>query len=342
MRLTRLVGTICALCLMTGLIIYGGIFLWPQLAGSAPSFRIDSEKNNNLPSFVYSIGDATGPTRPNAVVVDKNGRIYVTDGGSGQIYVFAKSGKKKFVIGKKGTGKEQFGFPNGVVITSKGNIMVSDSLNNDIKLFTPNGKFIKTVFKQNNVRPGYLSKGLRGEIYVSDLLGNKIIVINEQGKVLRSISDALNPLKYPQATALDKVGRLWVADSGNYKIKIFNEKGKVVRTITSGGNPETTFSMVKGIVFDKTGKVYVSDTIAHQIRVFDKNGKQLFVFPATNISDSQSSSLMDSTQSGISNSSSQFTAPDNALVFPTNMFIDSNNKIYIVDRGTGNIKVFSY
>lgn len=315
MRLTRLVATISALCLVTGLIVYGGLFLWPDLAGSTPSSYEFSQDNGSL-LYLYSIGDAAGPTRPNSVAVDKRGRVYVTDGGTGKVIVYSGNGRKLFSFGKQGTGKSEFSFPNGIIVTDQGNLMISDSANNDIKLFSPKGRYIKTIVPPSkDFRPGYLFKGQDGLVYVSDLVNHKILVLDEQGKRVRTMSDSKNPLKYPQASALDKMGRLWVADAGNYEIKIFNKKGQVIRKIQGGGKPETGFSMVRGIAFDRWGRAYISDTLSHQIRVFDIDGKQLSIPESV-------------------------SRPEDKLVFPTSMFVDSHGKLYVVDRGAGSIKVF--
>lgn len=315
MRLTRLVATISALCLVTGLIVYGGLFLWPDLAGSTPtSFNLTSDDSSTL--YLYSIGDASGPTRPNAVVVDKKGRVYVTDGGTAKVIVYSGNGRKLFAFGKQGTGKSEFGFPNGIVVTDEGNLMISDSTNNDVKLFSPKGRYIKTIVPASkDLRPGYMFKGQDGFVYVSDLLNHRILVIDEQGKRVRTVSDPKNPLKYPQAAALDKMGRLWVADSGNYEIKIFNKKGQVIKKIQGGGKPETAFSMVRGIAFDRWGRAYLSDTLSHHIRLFDIDGNQLSIpEPASR--------------------------PEDKLVLPTSLFMDSHGKLYVVDRGAGSVKVF--
>lgn len=315
MRLTRLVATISALCLVTGLIVYGGLFLWPDLAGSTPNY-FNLPKDDSSPLYLYSMGDASGPTRPNAVTTDKKGRLYVTDGGTAKVIVYSASGRKIFTFGKQGTGKSEFGFPNGIIVTDDGNLMISDSTNNDIKLFSPKGRYIKTILPPSKkTRPGYLFRGQDGFVYVSDLQNHRILVLDERGKKVRIISDPKSPLKYPQAAALDKLGRLWVADGGNYEIKIFNKKGQVIKRIQGGGKPETAFSLVRGIGFDRWGRAYISDTLSHHIRVFDINGKQLSVpEPAAR--------------------------PEDKLVYPTSVFTDSHGKLYVVDRGTGSVKVF--
>lgn len=315
MRLTRLVASITALCLVTGLIIYGGLFLWPGLAVSEQT-RYDFGKQTGFPPYLYSMGDASGPTRPNAVTVAENGTVYVTDGGTAKVYVYSSVGKKILDFGNTGKNAEDFSFPNGIISTRDGNLMIADSIKGDIKLFSPSGKYLRTIVKPSkDLKPGLLSKGPDHLIYVSDLAKHRILVIDENGKTVKTISDPKSPLLYPQATSVDKKGRLWVADSGHYAIKIFDKKGRVVKTIAGGGRPETQFSMVRGIAFDKWGRAFISDTVAHQIRVYDAEGTQLFVSP-------------------------QQERPEDQLVYPTNLFIDKSGKLFVVDRGAGIVKVF--
>ena len=317
MRLTRVVAEISALCLVTGSIVYAGMFLWPQLASSTMEDIKAEQAGAESPKLLYKIGDALGPTRPNAVTVDAKGRTYVTDAGTAKVFVFSEAGRKISAFGGPGAGKTNLSFPNGIVVTQEGNLMIADSSNNDIKLFSPSGKYLKTILKPSKkIRPGVLTKGPDGLIYVSDLINNRILVIDEQGKTRRNVADAKNPLSYPQGTAVDAKGRLWVADSGNYAIRIFDPEGRTVKTITGGGNPSTSFSMVRGAAFDKSGQAYIADTISHQVRVFDSTGRQLSVFP--------------SEERGF-----------DGLVFPTGIFVDNNEKLFVVDRGANDIKVFS-
>lgn len=314
MRFTRLAATICALSLVTGLIVYGGIFLWPGLAGSAPKIM---DRNNDGPRYLFSIGGVSGPVRPNAMALDKKGRVYVTDGGSGKVFVYSENGRKLAEFGHPGTGKSDFGFANGIVVTKEGNLMIADSTNNDIKVFNPDGKYLKTVLKSSDhVKPGYMSQGSDRLIYVSDLLNKQILVMDENGVKHRVVGTSEKPLSYPQGTAVDKNGMLWVADSGNYSIRIFDAKGHQVNEIKGGGQPETPFSMLRGIAFDQTGRAFIADTIAHKIRVFNSEGKQLYTFPTSE-------------------------ASKNLLIFPTTVVMGPGNKLYVVDRGAGGVRVFS-
>lgn len=311
MRLTQVVASIAAVCLVTGLIIYGGIFLWPEMVGSTP---LAAQKGEALPRYLYSIGGVSDTARPNAVTVS-NGRVYVTDGASGRVVVYTERGRKLFDFGKTGNKKKDLAFPNGIAVTREGNLLISDSVKNEIKVFSRAGKHLRTLPVPEKTRPGIIVKGPDELFYVSDLLNNRILVMDEKGLVKRTVSDPGSPLSYPQGTAIDRQGRLWVADGGSYAVKIFNDKGKVTKEIRGGGSPDIPFSMVRGIGFDRKGRAYITDTLAHKIRVFLADGSQL----------------------SVSSSSGQ----GEELVFPTNVFVKSDGKLFVVDRGAGNLKVYA-
>ncbi len=321
MRVARVAASVAALCLVTGLIVYGGVFLWPGLAGSNPvltGLGIAGDDDKSVPEYLYAIGsEGDGPVRPNAVAVDGKDRVYITDAGTARIFIYSSKGRKISEFGGRGNGKEEFGFPNGLVVAGDGSLIIADSVKKNIRVFSPEGKYIRTIMKSTaGVKPGSLTRSDDGIIYVSDLMNSRVLAVDEKGKVLREVPNAREALSYPQGTAVDGKGRLWVADSGNFSVSIFDHQGIFIKKITGGGDPETPFSMVRGIAVDKAGKVYISDTISHHIRVFDSTGRQISVFPGAE--DGEAS-----------------------LVFPTGIFIHSDGRLYVVDRGAGDVKVFS-
>ena len=321
MRVARVAASIASLCLVTGLIVYGGVFLWPGLAGSNPlltELGITGDEDKQVPEYLYSIGsDKNGPVRPNAVAVDRKHRVYITDAGTAKVFVYSAKGRKIAEFGGPGNGKADFSFPNGLVVAGDGNLIIADSVKKNIRVFSPEGRYLRTIMENTaGVKPGSLTRGSGGVIYVSDLMNNRVLAVNENGTNLKEVSDTREPLSYPQGTAVDKEGRLWVADSGNFSVAIFDRQGTFIKKITGGGEPEAPFSMVRGIAVDKVGRVYISDTISHHIRIFDSTGRQISVFP--------------STEEG-----------EGMLVFPTGIFVHNDGSLYVVDRGTGDIKVFS-
>jgi len=317
MRLPRVVAAISAICLMTGLVVYGGIFLWPRLAGSAPADRSPArEVNKNLPRYLYSIGSDAGLDRPNTVTVDAKGRVFVTDAGSARVYVFSAEGKKISEFGGSGERPENLAFPNGIVINRQGNLVIADSVKRNLKIFSPEGGYLKTIQSlPKDTKPGFLSIGPDDLIYISDLSGNRVLAMDAEEKIIRTIAVPEKPLSYPQGTAVDNQGQLWVADSGNYQVRILDSVGQESGLI-KGGGPEDSFSMVRGIVLDPKGRAYVSDTISRSIKVFKPSGELLYSFPES-------------------------SGGAEGLVFPTALAVYGQDRLFVVDRGANDIKVYS-
>ena len=78
------------------------------------------------------------------LAVDKEGNIYVLDGGNDRIQVFDKEGQYLRTIGRKGQGPGEFRSPQKVfVIDKSGEVYVPDF--RSIKVFSSNGNYLKTI-----------------------------------------------------------------------------------------------------------------------------------------------------------------------------------------------------
>jgi hypothetical protein len=78
------------------------------------------------------------------LAVDRQGNIYVLDGGNIRIQVFDKNGRYLRTIGRKGQGPGEFQSPQGVFINDKkGEVYVPDF--RSIKVFASNGNYLKTI-----------------------------------------------------------------------------------------------------------------------------------------------------------------------------------------------------
>ena len=95
---------------------------------------------------------AEGPdtfAEPNAVLVTKDGTIFVADGhtpykGAARIVKFDKSGKFLKQWGGHGAGPGQLEVPHTLAMDSKGRLFVGDRWNNRIQVFDQEGKLLAT------------------------------------------------------------------------------------------------------------------------------------------------------------------------------------------------------
>jgi uncharacterized protein (TIGR03663 family) len=81
---------------------------------------------------------------PRAIVIDVQGRLFVSDTGNKRIQVFDSDGNYLDQFGSPGSGNGQFSEPVGIAIDASGNIYVADTWNQRIQVFDSRFKFLRT------------------------------------------------------------------------------------------------------------------------------------------------------------------------------------------------------
>ena len=88
-------------------------------------------------------------TEPNAVIVARNGDIFVSDGheadrGVARILKYDKTGKYLMQWGQPGKGQGDLEVPHALAMDSKGLLYVGDRWNNRVQVYTQKGKLLKS------------------------------------------------------------------------------------------------------------------------------------------------------------------------------------------------------
>lgn len=109
--------------------------------------------------------------QPNAVVVARNGDIFVSDGhtigsGNDRVVKFTKNGKFIKQWGSRGSGPGQFEEPHAMAFDSRGRLFVGDRGNNRIEIFDQNGKLLD-IWAQFS-RPSGVYIDSKDTLYVAD------------------------------------------------------------------------------------------------------------------------------------------------------------------------------
>ncbi|MCL4499860.1 MAG: SMP-30/gluconolactonase/LRE family protein [Chloroflexi bacterium] len=281
------------------------------------------------PEYIFSLdGIPNSPlSKPQDVLVAKNGKIYVTDTDNGRVVCFDRGGQALFSFKN---------MVNGLVLRrplylaqdGKGRIYVSDRELGNIFIFDENGKFISPFYPNRQTdmkyqwRPLEMAFDKSGNLYVTSVYpkhhlmafapdGKLKFDVGETGQVTKA-TDNPKTFDFPNGVVVDpNNGDVYVADSDNGRIQIFDKKGKYKRIVSTNGLP-------RGIVWDYRGRLMVVDTLGHSIMVYSKKGELLTTF-------------------GVSGyGAGQFQYP-NGLDFSP-----SDRRVYITDRDNNRVQVWVF
>ena len=257
--------------------------------------------------------------RPNGVVSDDAGNVYVTDSQLQKIFVFDVERQTLRFLGEGVVDT-----PTGLAIDNKkGIIFVSDAkISRIFGLDKNTGKIIVTLGKKGEFnRPsGIVYDEERERLYVSDTKNNMVKVFDKNWDPLFSIGKGGpedGEFNTPTYLALDRKGRLYVVDSFNFRVQIFNPEGTFFKRFGRLGDKSGRFSRPSGIGVDSEGHIYVVDTAFGNFQIFNDEGKLLLWIGKAGTGAGQFS-------------------------LPTGMYIDKKDRIYVTDTFNRRVQVFQY
>ncbi len=320
--------------------------------------RVGVLDNAIYPQAIKTIGTGektsgnNGFRLPKDVSMDSSGRIYVADLWGNRIQIFDPAGKylRTLGTGKITSGNDGFHSPAAVFLDSKGLIYVADSENHRIQIFEPypSLKYLGTIgarqrqsswswkktSKATNTNDGFdtpqgISGDSQGRLYVADTNNNRIQIFDPSWNYLYTIGTGKRTsenedFRSPAGVFVDpRSGLLYVADSGNARVQIFDLTGKYMRTL--GISKETLgdegFDNPEGISADSKGRIYVADFGNYRVQIFEPypSLKYLRALVPGRKTHGDDPSLLHT---------------------PCSIFVDSNDRIYVVDLWHHRIQIF--
>ncbi|MCS6767834.1 MAG: 6-bladed beta-propeller [Candidatus Nitrosocaldus sp.] len=214
-----------------------------------PSMLVTGVYASSSPSQPYAItlyriingyNDSDGRfNTPYGAVIDRSGRIIVTDNLNNRIQVFDSSGNFLFKFGVPGYDPGGFTHPSGVSVDSNGNIVVADLHNYRVQVFDSNGVY---RFQFNKLGP----------------------------------SDG--QFTYPISVAVDNRDRIIVVDTYMHSVHVFDSNGNFLFKFGREGSGDGEFSFPTGVAVDGRDRIMVADVWNNRIQVFDSSGNFLFKF----------------------------------------------------------------
>jgi len=213
---------------------------------------------------------------PQCVAVDAQDNIYVTDSQSGDIFVFASTGKFQRTIGAIKGGEGYYKRPTGIAVDSANQrIYVTDTLRNKVFILDMQGDVLSSFGKPGN---GDGEFNLPTELR---LQGKSLIVVDAMNFRLQSfdtagnfqfavgkVGDSPGAIFRPKAVSVDSEGHFYIVDAEWGLVQVLDQKGQLVYYFGEKGTHAGQFQLPAGLFIDQNDRIYVVDSYNHRVQIF--------------------------------------------------------------------------
>lgn len=249
---------------------------------------------------------------PSGVVVDAQKRVWIADGGNPCIHIFDPASGSYRRIRRAGDMLLQG--PAGISIDYQGRIYVSDAPTGNVFVFDKEGEYARTLTPKKRERllesPTAIAIAENGRtVYVLDPPRHVVVALNQEGESIGTfgLSGELN-----LPVAISVVGDdVYVLDTGLRRVRIFTAIGRLRGDLKIEGVPfPSAFAYDPGRLWH-----FVGNPSFGVVQAFDREGR--------NTSDLGS----------IGDAVNQVRKIDA-------LYIDSQQRVYVIDSHNGKVLVF--
>jgi len=213
--------------------------------------------------------------KPFAVAFDPEGRILVTDSGTGALIRFDRKGGRLDVFGTRGAVRLKL--PLGLDVSPEGAIFVADAGLRKVVEFdqegTVEGLFGREGELTNPTDAALSPDGQR--LYVADSKAHRIVVFDrEGGSIVDTIGepgDGEGQFAFPTSIDFGPDGDLFVVDQINSRVQMLTADGDYLDQFGGLGVGFGNFVRPKDISVDPQGLVYVTDNAYNNVQLFDSD-----------------------------------------------------------------------
>ena len=232
-------------------------------------------------TFLFSFGsdkiENISILGPQALSIDLQGDIYITDTGNNRVLKFNSNGQFIKAIGGFGWEKEQFDTPVDICATSVLDIFIADYNNQRIERYDKDLNYIASLYsddsKSEDLQFGYprgISISIHGELIIIDSENNRLLKINSFGNPEMSFGDfaeGKGKLDNPFQIEISSDDKIYVSDNANNTIVVFDYFGNYLTEIGNGIVKGPT-----GIFLDENNRLWVASSGNREICAFTTQG----------------------------------------------------------------------
>ena len=173
---------------------------------------------------------------PCAMVMSKEGYLFVSDEALNRISIFETDGGFVDCWGVRGSGKGEFNRPAGIAFDPEGNLLVADGQNHRIQRFTADGHYLggwgrKGAGPGEFDTPWGIAVDGEGNAFVADWRNDRVQKFDARGSHLEDFGapgGGGSELYRPSGVTLDQGGNLYIADWGNHRVQILDPEGEFI------------------------------------------------------------------------------------------------------------------
>jgi hypothetical protein len=231
-----------------------------------------------------------------------------------------------------GTAQDQlFVRPAKVDVTENGNILVVDQEHRFVMEYSPEGDLVRTIGE--GAHPELYAVGAiedgAGELFFGQTPQGYVRVFSNNGE-----EEASFPFPSPNDIEYDATNDR-LAISTNVGFVIFGSDGQPLYEIggTQGDGPND-FDVIPGIAYGPDGTLYVLDAYNNRMSAYDTEGNRVW-----QVQTGKPAKGLDITQPAMA--ASDESSGTARLQVPSDVVVDSNNRLVVVDAMDFSITVFS-
>lgn len=274
-----------------------------------PSFASD---DSIVPRFVFTIDKFYNDhfDTPIGIFVDKQRQeVYVADSGRGEVFIFDLKGHPVFKFGRM----QGVSTPVDMVVKD-GRIYLVQEGKPYVEIFNYRGESIGRVIPPEDMpfAPGRITIDEDNNIYVVNKSKTTCLVFDKNDTFIGSIGKGLPSLT---GVAVSKERVYLITPFGGRAVRVYDKKGNFIMAFEAIEGEGGTLGLPTNAAIGSGGLLWVVDSLKGA-SVYKNDGIKLFQF-------------------------GEYGPEKWRLFFPMDIDFDTGNMVYIVNRGSKNISVFT-